>query len=408
MPGSFNTKIKLGTQDIGNILIEKSDIIDMYPSLVPAAQRPGLYVWGLNADGQLGLGDTINRNIPTFFAMNKWTAISAGYRSSYALAIYYAISWGDNFFGQLGDGTTVNKSGAVTVGTGLVGFSQISGGVNHAAAITVNSLFSGAANQLYLWGRNHYGQLGDNTRTNRLALVQTVAGGTNWKQVACGYNNTYAIKTDGTLWCWGENYSGSLGDNTMTSRSSPVQTIAGGTNWKLVVGNSVSATVGAIKTDGTLWMWGGGSRGALGDGTINNKSSPVQTTVGGTNWKQLSVGSGNHVLALKTDGTLWAWGNNFWGQLGLGDFVDRSIPTQVSFLGGTPWRKVSCGTEHTAGIKADGTLWTWGKNNYGVLGQGADDSLFRTLPFKVGNSYSWIDVKCGSYHVLAIKEEGDW
>ena len=149
---------------------------------------------------------------------------------------------------------------------------------------------------LWTWGYNPYGSLGDNTTTNKSSPVQTIAGGTNWKQVSASGSHTAAIKTDGTLWTWGQNNFGQLGDNTTTSKYSPVQTIAGGTNWKQVSCGTMHTA--AIKTDGTLWIWGSNSYGQLGDNTTTYKSSPVQTISAGTDWKQVSCGY-NHTAAIK-------------------------------------------------------------------------------------------------------------
>ena len=140
-----------------------------------------------------------------------------------------------------------------------------------------------------MWGKNNYGQLGINNTTNQSSPVQTVAGGADWKQVVCGSYHTAAIKTDGTLWGWGYGLSGQHGDNIGINRSSPVQTIAAGTNWKQVAGGM--AYTAAIKTDGTLWLWGQNGNGQLGDNTLSTKYSPVQTVSGGTNWKQVAGGS---------------------------------------------------------------------------------------------------------------------
>ena len=142
--------------------------------------------------------------------------------------------------------------------------------------------------RLWTWGSNQYGQLGDNTVTSKSSPVQTIAGGTNWKQVATRGMNMAAIKTDGTLWAWGSNVAGELGDNTITNRSSPVQTITGGTNWKSVACGYFHTA--AIKTDGTLWTWGYNAYAQLGDNTVTSKSSPVQTITGGTNWKSVACG----------------------------------------------------------------------------------------------------------------------
>jgi alpha-tubulin suppressor-like RCC1 family protein len=214
---------------------------------------------------------------------------------------------------------------------------------------------------LWLWGYNNFGQLGDNTIAGKSSPVQTISAGTNWKLVGGGFYHTAAIKTDGTLWTWGRNSFGQLGDNTAVNNSSPVQTIAGGTNWKQVSGGGFHTA--AIKTDGTLWLWGRNDNGQLGDNTIAGKSSPVQTIAGGTNWK-LVGGGWYHTAAIKTDGTLWTWGRNTYGQLGDNTVANKSSPVQT-IAGGTNWKQVSCGANHTtAAIKTDGTLWTWGQNAY--------------------------------------------
>ena len=167
----------------------------------------------------------------------------------------------------------------------------MSGGGSHTAAIKTDGT-------LWTWGLGTNGQLGDNTATTKSTPVTTFAGGTNWKQVSGGVNHTAAIKTDGTLWTWGINTYGSLGDNTIINRSTPVTTFAGGTNWKQVIAGS--AHCAAIKTDGTLWTWGGGTSGQLGDNTIVNRSTPVTTFAGGTNWKQVSAGGSAHTAAIKS------------------------------------------------------------------------------------------------------------
>ena len=172
------------------------------------------------------------------------------------------------------------------------------GGADLGDLLVPRDIFSEGG--LWTWGNATYGVLGDNTVIAKSSPVQTITGGTNWKQVACGYRHTAAIKTDGTLWTCGYNYYGQLGDNTGVSKSSPVQTIAGGTNWKQVAAGSAGIHTAAIKTDGTLWSWGFNVSGQLGDNTTTNKSSPVQTITGGTNWKQVACGY-RHTAAVKDD-----------------------------------------------------------------------------------------------------------
>ena len=202
---------------------------------------------------------------------------------------------------------------------------------------------------LWLWGCNGSGRLGNNSTLDRSSPVQTVSGGTNWRQVSGGYHSA-AIKTDGSLWLWGGGASGELGENAVTRQSSPVQTVSGGTNWRQVsAGGNFSA---AIKTDGSLWLWGYGGVGRLGTNAVTNQSSPVQTVSGGTNWRQVCLGI-NHSSAIKTDGSLWLWGSNFSTKLADTSFASQSSPVQT-VSGGTNWRQVSLGRDHSAAIRDEG------------------------------------------------------
>ena len=257
-------------------------------------------------------------------------------------------------------------------------------------------------NSLFGWGYNNFGQLGNGTKTNYSSPIQ-IGTLTNWKQVACGYLYTVAIKTDGTLWTWGYNRYGQLGNGTGVYYSSPIQ-VGSLTNWKQVAGgNSHTA---AIKTDGTLWTCGYNQYGQLGNGTNTNYSSPIQ--VGAlTNWKQVAGGD-SHTAAIKTDGTLWAWGYNNYGQLGNGTTIYYSSPIQVGSL--TNWKQVACGSYHTAAIKTDGTLWTCGYNiddgygNGGQLGNGTNTNY--SSPIQIGALTNWKQVVGGYRHTAAIKTDG--
>ena len=304
-------------------------------------------------------------------------------------------NWGYNVYGQLGDSTTITgRSSPVQTIAGGTNWKQVAAGYSHNAAIKTDGT-------LWTWGYNVYGELGDSTRTNRSSPIQTIAGGTNWKQVASGAIHAAAIKTDGTLWTWGYNSNGQLGDSTITNRSSPVQTIAGGTNWKQVAGGYYHTA--AIKTDGTLWLCGYNVSGCLGDSTtITGRSSPVQTIAGGTNWKQVAGGNG-HTEAIKTDGTLWTWGYNSYGNLGDSTTVAKSSPVQT-IAGGTNWKQVAGGYFLTEAIKTDGTLWTWGYNIYGGLGDSTITN--RSSPIQtISGGTNWKQVACGYANTIAIKDD---
>jgi alpha-tubulin suppressor-like RCC1 family protein len=305
------------------------------------------------------------------------------------------FTWGNNVnFGQLGDNTTAAKSNPIQTIAGGINWKSVSGGYGCTSVIKTDGT-------LWLWGANGTGMLGDNTITPRSSPVQTTAFGTNWKQAFTGTNFTAAIKTDGTLWCWGLNGYGQLGNNTIVRSSSPVQTVAFGTNWKQV--SCSKYVIAAIKTDGTLWCWGNNTSGQIGDNTSANKSSPVQTIAFGTNWKQVAAGA-FYTAAIKNDGTLWTWGRNDYGQLGDNSVTQRNSPVQtVTF--GTNWKQVACGYSHTAATKTDGTLWIWGRNNNGQIG---DNSIInRSSPVQtIAFGTNWKQVACGYQFTTSIKTDG--
>jgi alpha-tubulin suppressor-like RCC1 family protein len=383
--------------DIGMNLVEKSYLIDRYPELVDTFRFAGLWLWGANGLGQLGNNTTTSRSSPvqTVAGGANWRQVVSGSHTAAIKTDGTLWLWGGNSNGQLGDNSSTNKSSPVQTVSGGTNWKQVACGDLNTAAIKTDGT-------LWLWGRNDFGILGDNTNTRRSSPVQTVAGGTNWKQVEFGNVHTAAIKTDGTLWSWGFNSDGRVGDNTVTVRSSPVQTISAGTNWKQVsCGAGHSA---AIKTDGTLWLWGAGGDGRLGNNTTTSRSSPVQTVSGGTNWKLVS-GGGYHTSAIKTDGTLWSWGLNAYGVTGDNTGTSRSSPVQT-VSGGTNWQQVACGNLHTASIKTDGTLWMMGLPTSGQLGN--NTTAFVLSPVQtISGGTNWKQVTGGSDHTAAIRDNSD-
>ena len=229
----------------------------------------------------------------------------------------------------------------------MSGFSSASDGEFDRVYMTETDLVDRfVGEQLWNWGINSSGQLGDNTTVAKSSPVTTAGGGTNWKQVSGGGYHTAAIKTDGTLWGWGRNDIGQLGGNNTANYSSPIPQLYGGTNWKQVACGYYHTA--AIKTDGTLWTWGSGNSGRLGDNTVVAKSSPVTTIAGGTNWKQVACGY-KHTAAVKTDGTLWSCGYNTNGELGDNTNVAKSSPV-TTISGGTIWKQVACGYKFTGAI----------------------------------------------------------
>ena len=264
------------------------------------------YAWGCNGSSQLGTGDSICRASPTIFStsISNWKKIS--FNTSYTLGITTTgcvYSWGSNNYGQLGNCTTIAR--------GTPGTTCLPGGVycdvcafGRCSSMAINT--SGTA---WAWGKNYYGQLGVGDATD-CNSPRTICGG-NWCKIAGGYYETLGLRTDGTLWGWGFNSGGQLGVGDTTSRTSPTQVAGGGTTWCDVAtaGSNAGATA-AIKTDGTLWTWGNGANFLL-DGTLSNRSSPGTASVSPLGWSKVySDTFGSGMYGIKTDGTLWAWGSS--------------------------------------------------------------------------------------------------
>lgn len=340
-----------------DIFITEAEIIDRYVG-------NQLWVWGIGTSGQLGNNLATDRSSPiqTVSGGTNWKQVSGFSSTAGGIKTDGSLwMWGNASAGLLGNNAVTLRSSPVQTVSAGTNWKSLSVGFCGSAAIKTDGT-------LWLWGCDIYGKLGANTNNvHRSSPVQTISAGTNWKQVSIQTNIVAAVKTDGTLWTWGHNVSGAIGDNSVTLRSSPVQTISGGTNWKQVAVGWCH--MGAIKCDGTLWMWGDNSStssNGLGDGTGTDRSSPVQTVSGGTDWKNVALGA-SHSAAIKKDGTLWLWGNNSTGAFGRNNRTSAASPVQT-VSGGSNWKQVSLGNGHTVAIKTDGTLWTWGTNTTGNLG----------------------------------------
>jgi alpha-tubulin suppressor-like RCC1 family protein len=350
-----------------------------------------LWAWGDNPAGQLGDGTVISRSSPIQIGtLTNWSKVSAN--TSYVMAIKTdgtLWGWGLNDSGQLGDGTVISRSSPVQIGT-LTNWSKLGSGhgVSHTVAIKTNG-------QLWAWGLNNSGQLGDGTTTNRSSPVQ-IGTDTNWSNISAGSSYSMAVKTDGTLWGWGINTSGQIGIGNVTNRSSPVQ-IGTDTDWSSVAGGFGGHTM-SIKTNGTLWSWGFGTSGQLG----LQATTPSWNIDRGTNWSRVAAGT-TFMVGIKTNGTLWSWGSNTSGRLGDGTTSNRSSPVQIGTL--TNWSSVSSAFAHTIAIKTDGTIWGWGQNATAQLG----DYTFtnRSSPVQIGNNQNdWSSAFAGTNHSLAIKTNG--
>ena len=355
------------------------------------AAETKLWAVGHNGNGILGINNTATENYSSPVQVpGTWSGSTGhvGTGDERPDAAYFIKqdgtlwSWGGNSVGKLGQNSPTNShlSSPTQIGTDTT-WKQVSKSYIGCIATKTDGTLWG-------WGLNEYGQLGQNSiRTpsaNGYSSPIQIPG-TTWSHAEGGYYYTFGIKTDGTLWTWGYNQHGRLGHNQALAQlagySSPVQ--VPGTTWTAEITGGY--TPKAVKTDGTLWTWGSGSYGSTGLNNTTTISSPTQ--IPGTTWSKLDGGYRYAAHAIKTNGTLWAWGHNDRGMLGQNDLVKHSSPVQIP---GTTWSIAKTGTQSAGGIKTDGTLWTWGGN---PAGQGGINSVEdRSSPTQVPGT-EWINLE---------------
>jgi alpha-tubulin suppressor-like RCC1 family protein len=365
-----------------------------WKDVVTKAADNQIWTWGWGNCGQLGDGTSVNRSSPVREVSSSinWSAVSAGSCCfSAALKSDGTIwSWGYAWCGRLGDNTTVDKCSPVRERSSSTTWCRVSAS-GHTIALKTDGT-------LWAWGNNDQGQLGDNTIVQKSSPVREISSSTNWRTISAGERHSIAIKTDGTLWAWGCNTCGELGNGSVAKTSSPVREITSSTNWcRVSAGDRESA---AIKTDGTLWSWGTNLDGQLGDNTVVNKCSPVREISSSTTWCEVSLGT-IRSAAIKTDGTLWSWGWGTCGQLGDGGTTSKCSPVR-EISSSTNWCSVGVGRYHSAAVKTDGTLWSWGRGTCGQLGHGT--VIDRSSPVReISSSTNWCSVSAGRFSSAAIK-----
>lgn len=329
-----------------------------------------LWAWGANSHGQLGDGTSLGKTTPIKVGEDRdWLMVQAGFRYSVSLKMDGTLwAWGANHYGQLGDGTTQDKSTPSQIGVSADWIS-LSAGDGHVFALKKDG-------SLWGWGRNDYGQVIPGAANNIITTPVQLGKLNEWRVVMAGECNTLAIKKDGTLWSWGSVITrhASRDSFVFTSSFDKMMQIGQDNDWHTMAAGSYHYL--AIKDNGTLWAWGMNWDGRLGDGTTQSKILPVQ--VGKDNqWLMVDAGYG-HSIALKKDGSLWAWGDNAHGQLGVGMISDKYAPVRIGL--DYDWMSLHAGYEYNVIAKRNGSLWTCGVNNVGQLGLGTMNNVWNPQP----------------------------
>ena len=368
-----------------------------FDPLTPGGFAPqALYAWGRNDfSGGLGLGDKINRSSPSQIGSGEvWLNVCGGQYNGGARKNPGSIFvWGYLQTGLSGNntaGAAANTSSPIQVGA-LTDWAFFNLNQQSAGAIKPNGT-------LWTWGSGNAGKLAQGTNLNVSSPIQ-VGSDTDWASAMMGQNAAFYIKTDGSLYASGGSVYGELGINisgATARRSSPVQ--VGAETW-LDAQQAENFSL-ALRTNGTLWAWGRNNFGQLGQNDLINRSSPVQ--IGAlTNWTNIAVGKDGTCLAVNASGQLYSWGENIAGLLGQNDAINYSSPVQVGTLNN--WSTVEGGyCRNFLAIKTDGTLWAWGDNSYGQIGQN-DVNLGYSSPVQVGADTNWVDASPGRFSSFGIR-----
>jgi alpha-tubulin suppressor-like RCC1 family protein len=350
-----------------------------------------LWAWGWNGYGQLGDGTMDSENWPQLIDTNvTWRAVSAGWNHTLALREDGTLwSWGWNGFGQLGNATIANANVPMLIGTNDT-WELVAAGWNHTLALRDGG-------QLWGWGWNDFGQLGVSSIRSTDTPIR-IGTSSNWIALAPSWDYSMALRVDGTLWSWGWNDYGQLGLGTFTSTNTPRQ-IGAASDWEGLASGGFHGT--GLRRGGAAWAWGFGRYGQLGIGAFTNSSVPRAIETNAV-WYAIAAGW-DHTVGVRDDGTLWAWGWNGMGQLGDGTFLDTATP--VHSHTNAVVQAVAAGHSHTLALGIDGTLWGWGNNDDGQLGNGTN-SMRTNLPEPVDPNATWLSVAAGAFHSAAIRSDG--
>ena len=388
--------------------------------LQQVGQTANAWAWGSNAYGQLGNNTTTLSSIPVQVSnITGLVALAAGDSDSLALTTSGKIwAWGWNNYGELGTGSTTNSSVPVSVTIPTSSFTTLLSSLPNVVAIAAGPYHSLALRNdgtVWTWGYNGSGQLGNNTTTSSSSPLEVVSPtGTGYLTgivaISAGHDHSLALRNDGTVWAWGSNPYGQLGNSTVTNSLIPVQvfTNAAGTSALTEVVAIGAGWYHSLAVDqfGQAWAWGYNGYGQLGNGTAKNSEYAIDA--GLTNAAVVSGGY-QHSVAVDATGAVWSWGYNNYGQLGNESTTNSSTPIQVFGVGGTGnltgFTTVAAGWYHNVALKSDGTVWAWGRNDSGQLGndQASGTVPYSWLPVQVGTITGAASIAAGVTHGLTIK-----
>jgi alpha-tubulin suppressor-like RCC1 family protein len=359
-----------------------------------------LWCWGENYAGDLGTNDDVAHTSPTrvgqdLAADKDWDSVTAGDFHTCGLRGGHLWCWGQNKQGQLGD-AMAEQFIAFPRPIGTLGtWSAVAAGSAHSCGVTSDQ-------KMWCWGQGFYGQLGNgksggNAATSEPALVP---GTFQWVDVSAGVDETCGRTTTSAMFCFGANATGQLGDGTFTDRSAPSM-VGRTSDWAQV---SVGQAVGcAVNTSGQMWCWGENREGAIGVGTGGTLSTPTEVAPAGT-FTQIA-GSAAHQCGIQSDKSLWCWGRNDAGQLGIGQVGGyRDAPTAVA--GGGSWTWVAAGDHSTCGVQAGGLLRCWGQNAFGELGIGSHGGDAGAATPQPVTGLSWTRVSVRQQHACGLQQDG--
>jgi alpha-tubulin suppressor-like RCC1 family protein len=349
------------------------------------------YCWGYGEVGQLGYGAPANQHVPVAVSLPDGVTGMASLTAGSAHTCGLTSSgvpwcWGYNVVGQLGDNSDVDRyvPVAVSLPSGVTGFTSLAAGSLHTCGLT-------SAGEVYCWGWNELGQLGNTSTLYSLTplAVGLPNGVTGFVRIAAGDDHTCALTTVGAAYCWGKNWSGQLGNNSQADSFIPVAV-----NLPSGVTGFASITAGenhtcALTGGGTAYCWGSGAFGQLGNNQLASSLSPaaVVLPVAVTGFSSLTAG-GNHTCGLSSAGAAYCWGWNNHGQLGDNSLVSTQTPVAVSVPSGvTGFAKLAAGSLHSCGISNTGAAWCWGQNNFGQVGD--NTQVDRLTPQPVNGSMTF-------------------